>query len=56
MDYELSWVRDAANKAAKEAAKDAFIKTAKNLLKMGLDIGKIAEATGLKKAEIEKLA
>ena len=55
MDYELSWVRDAANKAAKKAAKDAFLETAKNLLKMGLDIGKIADATGLKKAEIEKL-
>ena len=29
---------------------------AKNLLKMGMDVSKVIEATGLEKKEIEKLA
>lgn len=31
-------------------------KIAKNLLKMGMDISKVIEATGLKKEEVEKLS
>jgi len=57
MDYELSWVRDAAKKMAKQSAKEAakkgkkeaFLKMAKKMLQSGMDIAKIAEFTGLKK-------
>ena len=38
-----------------EGKKEGKIETAKELLKMGIEIEKIAKATGLKKEEIEKL-
>jgi len=40
----------------KEGEKRGKEETAKNLLKMGIDIDRISKATGLEKAEIEKLA
>jgi predicted transposase/invertase (TIGR01784 family) len=41
--------------ALEEGIKQGKIETAKELLKMGIEIEKIAKATGLKKEEIEKL-
>ncbi len=55
MEYELPWIRDAAKKAEKKGEKNGIIKTAKKMLKNGMEISKIIEYTGLKKAEIEKL-
>ncbi len=52
MEYTPIWERDAEKRGEKRGIK----KTAKNLLKMGMDIDKISQATGLKKEEIEKLA
>ena len=51
MEYVPLWLRD----AEKVGERKSNLKTAKILLRMGLDIGKIAEATGLKKEEIESL-
>ena len=42
-------------KIGEEKGKEALQKTAQNLLEMGIDIDKIAKATGLSKEEIEKL-
>jgi predicted transposase/invertase (TIGR01784 family) len=39
-----------------EGREEMAIETAKNLLAMGIEIDKIAKATGLKKEEVEKLA
>jgi predicted transposase/invertase (TIGR01784 family) len=40
----------------KRGIKKKAIETAKNLLEMGIDVDKIAKATGIKKEEVEKLA
>ena len=46
-----------ATKVGKEEGiKEGIIKTAKKLLKMGMTIEQVMEATGLKKEEIEKIA
>ena len=42
-------------KEKRNGIKEGIIKTAKNLLKMGLTVDQIAEATKLSKKEIEKL-
>ena len=52
MEYIPLWERD----ARKEGEKKGKIETAKNLLKMGIDIDRISNATGLKKIEREQLA
>jgi predicted transposase/invertase (TIGR01784 family) len=52
MEYTPIWERDAEKRGEKRGIK----KTAKNLLKLGMDIDKISQATGLKKEEIENLA
>jgi hypothetical protein len=52
MEYIPLWEQD----ARKEGEKKGKEETAKNLLKMGIDIDRISKATGLKKIEIEKLA
>jgi predicted transposase/invertase (TIGR01784 family) len=41
--------------ALEEGKREGKIETAKELLMMGIEPGKIARATGLKKEEIEKL-
>jgi hypothetical protein len=51
MEYVPLWERDAERKGKKIGK----LETAKNLLKMGIDIEKVSEATGLKKEELEKL-
>ncbi len=56
MEYTPIWERDAEKKGEERGEKRGVKKTAKNLLKMGMDIDKISQATGLKKEEIEKLA
>ena len=51
MEYVPLWERDAEKRGMEKKAKE----TAKNLLKRGIDIETISDATGLKKKEIEKL-
>jgi hypothetical protein len=51
MEYVPLWERDAEKRGMQKKAKE----TAKNLLKRGIDIETISDATGLKKKEIEKL-
>jgi predicted transposase YdaD len=55
MEYIPLWERDAERRGERKGMKKQAKETAKNLLKMGLDIEKVSEATGLKKKEIEKL-
>jgi predicted transposase/invertase (TIGR01784 family) len=63
MEYVPLWERDARKAGViegkrvgkKEGFEEGIEKTAKNLLKMGLDVEKVSEATGLKKEDIEKL-
>jgi predicted transposase/invertase (TIGR01784 family) len=45
-----------AEQLKQEGKQEKAKETAKNLLEMGIDIDKIAKATGLNKKEIEKLA
>jgi predicted transposase/invertase (TIGR01784 family) len=45
-----------AQQFKEEGMEEKAKETAKNLLEMGIDIDKIAKATGLKKEEVEKLA
>jgi len=52
MPYLTSWERSAKKKGMEEKA----IETARNLLEMGIEIDKIAKATGLKKEKVEKMA
>jgi hypothetical protein len=68
MEYVPIWLREEREvgikigeekgmKIGEEKGKEEKAKeTAKNLLEMGIDIDKIAKATGLKKEEVEKLA
>ena len=45
-----------AEQLKQEGKQEKAKETAKNLLEMGIDIDKIAKATGLNKEEIDKLA
>jgi predicted transposase/invertase (TIGR01784 family) len=67
MEYVPIWLRDereegikigeeiGEKRGEKRGEKKAKIETAKNLLKMGLEIDIIIKATGLKRKEIEKM-
>jgi predicted transposase/invertase (TIGR01784 family) len=43
-------------KGLEKGREEKALETARNLLAMGIEIDKIAKATGLKKEEVEKLA
>jgi predicted transposase/invertase (TIGR01784 family) len=50
------WIQEGEKRGEKRGERKGIINTAKNLLKMGIDIDKIAKATGLKKDEIKELS
>lgn len=64
MEYIALWERDSYEKGEKSGEKRGEKrgekiwkkKIAQNLLSLGVEIEKIAQATGLKKGEIKKLA
>jgi predicted transposase/invertase (TIGR01784 family) len=55
MPYLASWERSAKKEGKKEGVSEEKIRIAKELFKMGIDIDKIAAATGLDRGRIEKL-
>ena len=55
MEYVPLWLRDAEKVGMKKAEKKIFQQVVDYMLGNGLDIGKIAELTGFKKEDIEKL-
>jgi len=56
MAYVTSWERIAKKDGIKEGIKEGKIETARRLIKRGVDMDIIVEATGFPKKEIEKLA
>jgi len=56
MAYVTSWERIAKKDGIKEGRKEEKLDTARRLIKRGVDMDIIAEATGFPKKEIEKLA
>jgi len=56
MAYVTSWERIAKKDGIKEGRKEEKLDTARRLIKRGVDMDIIVEATGFPKKEIEKLA
>jgi predicted transposase/invertase (TIGR01784 family) len=56
MAYVPTWERKAKEEGIKEGIKEGKLETAKELVKRGVDVEIIVEATGFSKEEIEKLA
>jgi hypothetical protein len=56
MPYVTSWEKMGEEKGEKRGIKKGKLETAKELVKRGVDINIIVEATGFSKEEIEKLA
>ncbi|MCP5103239.1 MAG: hypothetical protein GY950_07670 [bacterium] len=55
MAYVTTWERIAKKEGRKEGIKEGKLDTAKRLIKKGVDMDIIVEATGFPKKEIEKL-
>jgi hypothetical protein len=56
MAHVTSWERIAKKEGKKEGIKEGKLETARELIKRGVDIGIIADATGISREEIEELA
>jgi len=56
MEYIPLWERDARNEGRKEGQKIGQKKTAKELMKRGVDMDIIEGATGIPREELEKMA
>ncbi|MBU7315612.1 Rpn family recombination-promoting nuclease/putative transposase [Paenibacillus sp. SM 69] len=52
---EASMIDGAKEEGKREGKREKEIEVAKNLLEMGLDVTKIAKATGLPESEVKKL-
>ena len=56
MPHVTSWERIAKKEGKKEGKREGKLETARELIKRGVDINIIAEATGFSREELEKLA
>ena len=55
MPYLASWERDAIKKGMKQGMNKEKMRTAKEMLREGIDLDTVAKITGLARKQIEKM-